>query len=214
MQVYEIYDCSKLANSMISHAKNGKLVYAVLFYEESAELIKELLGQNKISVMSLNIDNPEFNGYFDEYYVALDDDMRLWVEPAFVKGNYLGFLSDILYIDGDANSRIIIDNPINTCIELVKADNEILDFIHKRFPGNSGWLNGNCYYFSLILKNRFPEGTIHYDVIDGHFVFKYKDLYYDYSGVTMRENGYMIEWDKFDEYDSIQKKRIVRDCIQ
>ena len=91
--------------------------------------------------------------------------------------------------------------------------NEIIEFINRRFPEDSNWLTGNCYYFSLILKDRFPEGSIYYDVINGHFVFKCEDNYYDWTGIV-KSNGYLIEWDKFDEYDSNQKQVIIRDCIK
>lgn len=91
--------------------------------------------------------------------------------------------------------------------------NEIIEFINRRFPEDSNWLTGNCYYFSLILKDRFPEGSVFYDVINGHFIFKYKDNYYDWAGIV-KSNGYLIEWDKFDEYDSNQKQVIIRDCIK
>lgn len=91
--------------------------------------------------------------------------------------------------------------------------NEIIEFINRRFPEDSNWLTGNCYYFSLILKDRFPEGSVFYDVINGHFVFKYKDSYYDWTGIV-KSNGYLIEWDKFDEYDLNQKQVIIRDCIK
>ena len=90
--------------------------------------------------------------------------------------------------------------------------NEILDFIQRRFSKDCKWLAGNCYYFSLILKDRFPKGTIYYDVIRGHFVFKYEDKYYDWTGVV-KSNSHLVEWDKFDEYDSLQKQVIIRDCI-
>lgn len=73
-------------------------------------------------------------------------------------------------------------------------------------------MNGNCYYFAIILKDRFPEGKIYYDDVYGHFVFKYNEKLYDWTGVT-NTNGHLIEWDKFDEYDSLLKKRIIRDCI-
>jgi len=90
--------------------------------------------------------------------------------------------------------------------------NEVLNFIQKRFKSDCNWINGNCYYFSIILKDRFPEGKIYYDVICGHFVFKYHDEFYDWTGI-IKPNGYLVEWDKFDEYDCLQKKIIVRDCI-
>ena len=88
----------------------------------------------------------------------------------------------------------------------------ILDFINRRFKQDCNWINGNCYYMSLILKDRFPNGSIWYDVINGHFVFLYNDKYYDWTGIV-EPNGYLVEWNKFDEYDSLQKKVIIRDCL-
>jgi hypothetical protein len=89
---------------------------------------------------------------------------------------------------------------------------EVIDFIKRRFKKDCDWTCGNCYYFAVILKARFPKGTIYYDVVDGHFVFAYQGELYDYTGVihkTMR----LVEWNKFDDYDSNQKQVIVRDCI-
>ena len=89
---------------------------------------------------------------------------------------------------------------------------EIIEFIKRRFPTDCNWLDGNCFYFSVILLSRFPEGLIYYDVIYGHFVFKYEDHYYDWNG-KIEPKGYLVEWNKFDEYDILQKKIIIRDCI-
>lgn len=89
---------------------------------------------------------------------------------------------------------------------------EILDFIKRRFPNDCNWLNGNCYYFAQVLKTRFPQGVIFYDVINGHFIFQHHSKYYDWSG-EIQSNEFLIEWDKFDEYDSLQKQRVIRDCV-
>lgn len=91
-------------------------------------------------------------------------------------------------------------------------DSNVLEFIHRRFPVDCNWISGNCYYFALILKDRFPGGTVYYDVIDGHFVYLYNGRYYDWTGI-IEPKGYLVEWDKFAEYDIIQKKRIVEDCL-
>lgn len=91
-------------------------------------------------------------------------------------------------------------------------NNEVLEFIQRRFKDDCKWITGNCYYFAIILKDRFPEGKIFYDVIYGHYIFLYKDKYYDWTGI-INPCGYLVEWDKFDEYDSLLKKRIIRDCI-
>ena len=146
--------------------------------------------------------------------------MNLYIEKAYVWNDridaymYLGFMADVVYIDSEASSKIITDNTISECYELnLSDDDEVLEFIERRFPGDCSWLNGNCYYFALILKDRFPQGEIFYDVIYGHFVFKYNGNYYDYSGINEDDDGYRVSWTSFDEYDSIQKTRIIRDCI-
>ena len=85
-------------------------------------------------------------------------------------------------------------------------------FIRRRFPIDCNWLRGNCFYFSQLLLARFPEGKIFYDVIEGHFVFKCEDKYYDWTGEVLPQ-GYLVEWDRFDEYDELQKQVIIRDCV-
>lgn len=95
---------------------------------------------------------------------------------------------------------------------------EILEFIKRRFATvNNCWLNGNCYYFAVMLKARFPEGKIFYDVVDSHFVFQYQNYYYDWLGWIPYYNEtnqhHLVSWDDFDEYDSLLKQRIIRDCI-
>lgn len=91
-------------------------------------------------------------------------------------------------------------------------NDEILDFIQKRFKDDCNWVTGNCYYFAIILKDRFPKGKIFYDVIYGHFIFQYQDKYYDWYGIV-NPVGFLVEWDKFDEYDSLLKQIVIRDCI-
>ncbi len=90
---------------------------------------------------------------------------------------------------------------------------EVIEFIKRRFSIDCNWRNGNCYYFALILRDRFPGGKIFYDVILGHFLYFYKGNYYDWSGIV-KANGVLIEWDKFDLYDTNQKKRIIEDCLK
>ena len=89
---------------------------------------------------------------------------------------------------------------------------EVLEFINRRFQKDCDWLNGNCYYFALILKDRFPEGEIYYDVIDGHFLFKHSYNYYVATGLVF-DYGKPIKWNTFSHYDRNQYERIVNDCI-
>ena len=99
----------------------------------------------------------------------------------------------------------------------VEGRRKIRQFIYNRFPFDSNWLDKNCSYFAVILKERFPEAVIIYDVIDGHFLVRIEDVYFDWIGdhdfSEEIQKKCFVEWDKFDEYDSIQKQRIIRDCI-
>ena len=91
---------------------------------------------------------------------------------------------------------------------------EVIEFIQRRFSQDCNWRDGNCYYFALILKDRFPESRIAYDVIYGHFFIEYKGKYYDHSGeLTPPRGAYAIYWDEMDKYDPLVKKRIILDCI-
>ena len=91
--------------------------------------------------------------------------------------------------------------------------NEVIEFIKRRFPIDCKWLDGNCYYFALILKDRFAGGKIFYDVLNCHFVFFYEGKYYDWTG-EVSDLGRLVEWDNFDSYDSIQKQRIIDCCLK
>ena len=81
----------------------------------------------------------------------------------------------------------------------------VLEFIKRRFPTDCNWTNGNCYYFALILSNS-SNGTIYYDVIEGHFN-------YDYFGVVNTDGRVLVEWDKFEQYDALQQQVVQRDVI-
>lgn len=96
----------------------------------------------------------------------------------------------------------------------VENDN-VVEFIRRRFPSDCNWLNGNCYYFAVILKARFPEGTILYDQVDGHFVVDIGGTLYDWTGAVRESPGphSYVAWDEFDDIDRLQHRRIVRDCV-
>lgn len=91
--------------------------------------------------------------------------------------------------------------------------NDIIQFINKRFKNDCDWTNGNCYYFAVILKDRFPEGNIFYDVVCGHFVFEYNNQFYDWSGLYRSNDMFLVPWNDFDNYDKFQKQRVIRDSI-
>lgn len=96
-------------------------------------------------------------------------------------------------------------------------EEKILEFIHRRFPMDCGWMNGNCFYFAKILQARF-YGEIVYDPIDGHFLFLATDgNLYDWTGrreYTQEQRRKMFLWRDSASLDAKLHERIVRDCIK
>lgn len=89
---------------------------------------------------------------------------------------------------------------------------EILEFIHRRFPENNGnWLNGNCFWFALILKTRFNGGSIWYEPVVGHFLFKYDNYFYDWTGVYTDNVSRAFEFTK--DYDENVYNRLIKYCV-
>ena len=75
------------------------------------------------------------------------------------------------------------------------------------------FLCGYCYYFSVILKERFPGTVIMYDEVGNHFVALINDRLYDITGDITSSKADFIPWSSLRDRDSLLYNRIVRDCI-
>jgi len=97
----------------------------------------------------------------------------------------------------------------------VSRENRIEDFI-KKFKFKYGkeleevFTTGNCYYFALILKDRFA-GDICYLPVENHFICKIANSYYDITG-QIEPKEHPVKWTDFKE-DMTWRRRIIRDCI-
>lgn len=57
------------------------------------------------------------------------------------------------------------------------------------------FLQGYCYYFAVILEERFPGGMILYDKEAAHFVYFYEGKLYDITGnVTGQYHQLNTKW--------------------
>ena len=101
---------------------------------------------------------------------------------------------------------------------------EILEFIERRFPitdwDYAEWMGQNCYYFARILKARF-KGEIWYDLVDGHFLFKQGDYFYDWTGCRLEYQmdkpetvDNLVKWSTYKKIDPTHYERITRDVIK
>lgn len=96
------------------------------------------------------------------------------------------------------------------------AQKEILRFI-SRFSGSiETFTSGCCYWFAHILATRFRGyADIVLAVVENHFVVRIGECLYDVTGDVTEEykDSVLVAWRDMEKYDSLQKGRIIRDCI-
>lgn len=102
----------KLAEFMLTEAICGHSVSAALFYDETKELMRELLKYDEVDAYGIEIHPTEWDGYNKEYYITLSDELDLFVEKAYQedKDRYLGFEVDCLILGPGVNSKIALKN--------------------------------------------------------------------------------------------------------
>lgn len=94
------------------------------------------------------------------------------------------------------------------------AEDMVTEFIRRRFPTDCRWVSGNCFFFAAILKARFPEAVVWYEVVGNHFFVRIGDADYDWTGRIERQPGWhCVRWDEMGEYDEYLRDAIIRDCI-
>lgn len=73
------------------------------------------------------------------------------------------------------------------------------------------FLEGHCYDFAVILKKHFKEGRIFHSDLDGHYIFSYKDDFYDIRGKITDQINKDDYQPIFESQKSIKPKWIVND---
>ena len=66
---------------MYSHNPDGDSTILIAGYEIVSEMLKDLMQFEDTTAFSIYLDNPEMEGYEDEYILTLDDEQNVWVEP-------------------------------------------------------------------------------------------------------------------------------------
>lgn len=114
--LFDNYDV--FAEALIKLAKNAEQTSVIICnHKDAVGMIQALIEQQKLTIESVDITDPEVNGYDKEYHVAVTKDMELWVEPAFRDGQYLKSSADIVFVTGNSNSKAIKDIDSESCYE-------------------------------------------------------------------------------------------------
>lgn len=89
-------------------------------------------------------------------------------------------------------------------------DINVNGFIARFAGAQDTFLNGCCYWFAVILKERF-RAAIYYHPIDNHFAGKISDKLYDVTGEIDGEG--FVPWDEYKYTDLTHARRICEQCI-
>ena len=97
---------------MYSHNPDGDSTILIAGYEIVSEMLKDLMQFEDTTAFSIHLDDPEMDGYEDEYILTLDDEQNVWIEP-FKKedGKYLVFDDEhvtLVFVHNDVNSKAIL----------------------------------------------------------------------------------------------------------
>ena len=93
---------SDLEDYMIEHAEEGKMVYAVLFYDDATKLAKELLKHDVTEIKNITLHEADYDNYDKEFYVCLDSDM--WIDISEAYHGDLKYHKAGYYIYGDPDA--------------------------------------------------------------------------------------------------------------
>ena len=97
---------------MYSHNPDGNHTILIAGYEIVSEMLKDLMQFEDTTAFSIHLDDPEMDGYKDEYILTLDDEQNVWIEPFKNKdGKYLIFDDEyvtLVFVHNDVNSKAIL----------------------------------------------------------------------------------------------------------
>lgn len=94
------------------------------------------------------------------------------------------------------------------------AEKNILDFISHYKDSEKIFTNGQCYWFSVIMIERFhmfAPCTMYYNPVDNHFATEIGGKLYDASGCISRFG--FVNWEEWCSEEPLGAERIYRDCI-
>lgn len=127
----------EIVEQMLDIASEGEVVYTICFLDDAIGIMRQLLSHDETTIGGINIAQEEYAGYDKEYFVSIDGDYIVDVEPAwhedneYHKAGYLGFDAEKVFVVGDANSAVIkcIDKDKCTEIEFDFSDDDIFKLI-------------------------------------------------------------------------------------
>lgn len=85
-------------------------VSVIAFYEDMAEILKELLAYEDFMVGNIELYDFEFTNYDKEYIMTMNNDLKIWIQPMFDGERYIKYEADKVFIADDCHSSVATFN--------------------------------------------------------------------------------------------------------
>lgn len=89
-------------------------------------------------------------------------------------------------------------------------NDEVLEFIYRRFQGDSDWLSMNSFYFAHILCSRFEYLNIYFAPVTEQFIAGYNGKFYDWCGEYDYDNETAVLLTEIQENDPEMFDKLVQ----
>ena len=110
-------DYVRIASDMFNIASNGKTIYLFTYFDDAVAVMRELLQYNTILVGGIDIAQKEDDLYEKEYYISVDKNMTIDVEPAYEEDDewvgYIGFVADQAIVGKNTDYKTMIEDVNN-----------------------------------------------------------------------------------------------------
>lgn len=132
-------------------------VSILTFHDKAKKIIEELIF-HEFTLNNIELESYELTGYKDEFVITIDDTGCIWCEKAKRENGYLNFYDKILYIDSDANSKIL--TYIHDAEEIIEFD--IRDDLYKCEDGDCSCIHD---YYKCSCDDNDELRTLSFSVI-------------------------------------------------
>lgn len=122
----------EFCDNMYQLSQSGNSVTAVCLFDNTVEITKWLMGYDDINVVTIDMDNKTFGGYYKEYYISLvpsAEGIDMFVEPAYStdRDAYIYHEINVCFFDGNVSSKVVGYCTYDTSYEMTFEDQDDYD---------------------------------------------------------------------------------------
>lgn len=157
-------------------------------YDEAKQVI-EMLIQEELPIVSVRIDRPDDDKYYNEYIITLSDE-GIWCEKMFVDGRYLDIESTVTYVLENCSSRVIPHCKAKIVCEVQIGDLFDDEYDCDACEFNDGVCGVCCNESDECVPEKSPEKCVEYSKDDNGDLHGFTasksdgNSYYGYSVYT------------------------------